>query len=258
MLSLKMRALKTGALSGAALLAVAAGAAPALGQTASPVAPASTSSGKVEVNVLSSRYDLISGGDALVEVKASDGARAGDLRVWLNGRELAAPLSVDPARNALRGLVTGLDEGANWLQVSLPTGRTMSQPLVNHPITGPIVSGPHLAPYECRTVESGLGEPTDADCSAPTRHAWFYRSTGGEFKPLPDPKGPPPPDTRTTTTIDGKSVPYIVRVESGVINRAIYRLAVLDDPRTDGFRPDEGWNGRLAVTFGGGSGTQYN
>ena len=77
--------------------------------------------------------------------------------------------------------------------------------------------------------ESGLGEPTDANCSAPTRYDWFYKSTGAgdrrngqagtQFKPLANPKGARPSDVATTTTIDGRTVPYIVRVESGVINR---------------------------------------
>jgi hypothetical protein len=61
-----------------------------------------------------------------------------------------------------------------------------------------------------------------------------------------------------TTTVDGRSVPYIVRVESGVINRSVYRIAVLDDPATTGVSANEGWNNRLSVTFGGGCGTQYN
>ena len=38
------------------------------------------------------------------------------------------------------------------------------------------------------------------------------------------------PIVATTTTALGKTVPYIVRVESGTINRAIYRIAILDDP----------------------------
>jgi len=225
--------------------------------------------GKIEVKVLSSRYDLVSGGNALVEVKASEGARASDLRITLNGRQLVTPLKFDQPSNTLRGLVTGLDNGGNWLQATGPSGYTVSQPLINHPITGPILSGPHMTPYECRTAESGLGEPTDANCSAPTRYDWFYRSTqaaaggeapgqGSQFKPLANPKGPRPADVAMTTTIDGRTVPYIVRVESGVINRSVYRIAVLDDPATDAFAPNEGWNSRLGFTFGGGCGTQYN
>ncbi|HEX5008185.1 MAG TPA: DUF6351 family protein [Hyphomonadaceae bacterium] len=259
---------KVRAAASCAVLAFAISA-PAMAQSASPMAAAAKpAQGKIEVKVLSSRFDLVSGGDALVEVKASEGAKASELRLSLNGRDLVTPLKFDQPSNTLRGMVTGLDVGGNWLQVTGPTGYTVSQPLVNHPITGPILSGPHMTPYECRTKESGLGDPTDANCSAPTRYDWFYKTTapaGGEgpgqasmFKPLANPKGPRPADLATTTTIDGKTVPYIVRVESGVINRSVYRIAVLDDPATDGFSPAEGWNNRVGFTFGGGCGTQYN
>ena len=244
-----------------ALAAASLAVAPALSQSAG-----ANARGKVEVKVLSSRYDLVSGGDALVEVRASEGAKANELKLSLNGRQLLTPLKFDAAANTLRGLVTGLDTGANWLQVRGPTGYSVSQPLVNHPITGPILSGPHMTPYECRTEQSGLGPATDSNCSAPTRYEWFYKSTGPatgagaaatQFKPLANPKGARPADLATTTTIDGRPVPYIVRVESGVINRGIYRIAVLDDPATEGVA-GEGWNSRLSVTFGGGCGTQYN
>lgn len=251
-----MNALRIRVLAGCAAGALAVGsliAAPALSQSGEAV-----SQGKISISVLSSRYDLVSGGDALVEVRASEGAKASELKLSLNGRELTTPLTYDQPNNTLRGLVTGLDVGANWLQARGPSGYSVSQPLVNYPITGPILSGPHLAPYECRTKESGLGDPTDADCSAPTRYDWFYKpAAGGAYKAF-DPRGAKPADVATTTTIDGKTVPFIVRVESGVINRSVYRLAVLDDPSTEGFSASEGWNGRLGVTFGGGCGTQYN
>lgn len=251
-----MNALRIRVLAGCAAGALAVGsliAAPALSQSGEAV-----SQGKISISVLSSRYDLVSGGDALVEVRASEGAKASELKLSLNGRELTTPLTYDQPSNMLRGLVTGLDVGANWLQARGPSGYSVSQPLVNYPITGPILSGPHLAPYECRTKESGLGDPTDADCSAPTRYDWFYKpAAGGAYKAF-DPRGAKPADVATTTTIDGKTVPFIVRVESGVINRSVYRLAVLDDPSTEGFSASEGWNGRLGVTFGGGCGTQYN
>lgn len=251
-----MSQLRLRVLAGCAAGALAIGslvAAPALSQAGGAGSP-----GRIEISVLSARYDLVSGGDALVEIRASEGAKASELKLSLNGRQLAKPLTLDVGGNTLRGLVTGLDDGTNWLQARGPSGYSVSQPLVNHPITGPILSGPHMAPYECRTEQSGLGAPIDANCSAPTKIEWFYKSTSGDaFKPLPDPRGPLPPDSRSVTTIDGKNVPYIVRVESGVINRGIYRIAVLDDPKTEGVA-GEGWNSRLAVTFGGGCGTQYN
>ncbi len=57
-------------------------------------------------------------------------------------------------------------------------------------------------------------------------------------------------------------MPYIVRVDSGTINRSIYRIAILDDPIPETasaqWTPGPGWNRKLAVSFGGGAGTQYN
>jgi hypothetical protein len=233
-----------------ALAVVSLAVAPALSQTAG-------GAGKVDVKVLSSRAEFVSGGDALVEIKASGGAKASELKVRLNDAQLATPLKFDQPTNTLRGVVTGLKDGPNTLAVTGPNGLGAKQVLTNYPITGPILAGPLMTPYECRTKESGLGEPTDANCSAPTKFEWFYKpSDGGAYKAY-DPKGPKPADVGTTTTIEGKTVPFIVRVESGVIDRSIYRIAVLDDPATPGI-DGEGWNGRFSVTFGGGAGTQYN
>lgn len=261
MVTLKLRAMGGAAAIGAAALLPACAntaATPAASVAAQPAPAPAPVAGKVEIEVLSGRYDLVTGGDALVEIRASEGARASDLRLSLDGRDLARPLKLDAASNTLRGLVVGLRDGSNFLQVTGPTGATVSQPLINYPVTGGVLAGPLLTPYECRTKQSGLGDPTDANCSAPTRYDWFYKPAGGgAYKPY-DPKGPKPSDVAAATTIEGKTVPYIVRVESGVIDRSIYRIAVLDDPATDGFSPTEGWNGRLAVTFGGGCGTAYN
>ena len=233
-------------LAGAALIAGLCAPA-ALAQGAPPPA-------KVDFKVLSSRYDLVSGGDALVELKIS-GVDASAARIWLNGRELEKPLKAD-ASGTMRGLVTGLHNGPNWLQVVTPGGASNSFPLINYPITGPILSGPHITPYECKTKEAGLGEATDSDCSAPTRYDWFYKAKDGKFHKMDKP-GPLPADGVTTTTIDGASAPYLVRVESGTINRSIYRIATLADPANPNAMSPS-WNKRLAFTFGGGCGTAYN
>jgi hypothetical protein len=150
--------------------------------------------------------------------------------------------------------------GKNILRASMKGSTAVSLTVTNYPITGPILSGPHLWPYECRTVESGLGDPLDSDCSAAAKTEYFYRTTNNAFKPLPDPSAPRPADLVTTTTNEGKTVPYIVRVDSGTVNRTIYRIAILDDPqpRAPQWIPGPGWNRKLAVGFGGGAGTQYN
>jgi len=203
--------------------------------------------------VLSSRPDMVSGGDALVEVTAPAGAAS--VTLTAAGRDVSAVLSPGPRPQTWRGLVTGLAAGKSEL-VARAAGTTARLSVTDYPITGPIFSGQHMTPYQCKTRESGLGDPLDANCSAATRIDYFYRSTDRTAPFRPWPASGRPADIRTTTTIDGKTAPYIVKVESGTINRTIYRLAILDDPATPASQ--DGWNGRLAVSFGGGAAAAWH
>ena len=118
---------------------------------------------------------------------------------------------------------------------------------MNHPISGPVFSGPHL-PLLC-TVPQPAAEPSrDATCADSTSTEYAYKNTAGDIGPLSGPDQRPA--DLANVTIDGKSVPYIVRVERGVINRSPYSFAVLDDA--------DGWNQRLVYEFGGGCGTPYS
>jgi hypothetical protein len=64
-----------------------------------------------------------------------------------------------------------------------------------------------------------------------------------------------------TTTDAGVTMPYIVRVERGTMNRGIYELIVLFDPKADDptagwkpFAPQAGWNRKVVYSFGASSG----
>jgi hypothetical protein len=221
---------------------------------------------QLEIKTLSSRPDLVSGGDTLVEVKAPIGTQLSQLTLTLNGKDVTKLLLPEAKAGSFRGVISGLTIDDNTLQATLkPSGKATKNiqatlKVTNYPLTGPMLSGPHLTPYECRTVESGLGQPLDANCTAAQKIEYFYRASNNSFKPLGDPMGARPADLVTTITNDGKTVPYIVRVDSGTINRSIYRIAVLDDPKPESGQwiPGAGWNRKLAVSFGGGAGTQYN
>src|SRR5688572_1733385 len=214
------------------------------------VGEATGSRSPLEIRTLPSRADLVSGGDTLIAVTVPAGTRTDQLTVALNGKDILARLSLDAASGEYRGLIDGLAIGTNRVIAKIKSPRhEATLTIVNHPITGPILSGPHLAPYECSTEASGLGPALDANCSAPTKIWHLYRSTDNTFKTLPNREGPRPADLATTTTSDGKTVPYIVRVDSGTINRAIYQIAMLDEPGA--------WNRKFVVSFGGSSGTQY-
>jgi hypothetical protein len=213
------------------------------GAAAATDKPAAAKPTGLSIHALSSRPDMVSGGDALVEVR---GATKG-VKLALNGKDVSGDLRLDPASHTLRGLIGGLEVGKNTLAATAGAAKA-SLTLTDYPLAGPIVSGPHIMPYECRTEESGLGKPLDADCNAAPRTDYFYRTTGGKFEALANPADRPA--DLAMASVDGASVPYVVRVESGTLNRSIYRIAMLADPK--------GWNHRLAVSFGGGAGAKYN
>jgi hypothetical protein len=111
---------------------------------------------------------------------------------------------------------------------------------------GPIFTGPKQYPFLCRSEEAGLGQPLidnndqigipvydgteivgySKDCSIPSRVDYFYKATDDTFKRLVD-FSTRPADLARTTTMDGLTVDYIVRVERGTINRFLYGIAML-------------------------------
>ena len=201
---------------------------------------------------------LVSGGDVLVRVEANDTVRLTDVVVLLDDVDITRRFQPDPGRHALLGLVTGLRDGDHTL-AARGVGKEVRQELTSYPITGPMISGPHERPFHCQTdvfelvTGESLGAPQDELCSVETRVDYVYRSTDGEYKPLPD--GNRPADLDTTTTTDGHAVPFIVRVQTGTVNRAIYESAMLHDPREpapDPWTRSAGWNGKLVYTHGGG------
>jgi hypothetical protein len=229
---------------------------------AAPVAAVAVASaqrsenGRLTVGIASSRPDMITGGDALVQI--SGAAAWSELAVTLNGK---------PARfrkfgyidGVATGLMTGLPEGKSTLAARGPAG-SASLELVNYPSSGPVFSGPHQKPFVCQTESWKLGPPQDEHCSAPTKVEWQYKSTApvegrgqSAFKPF-DPAGPRPADL-ANAIVNGRTVPYVVRVETGTVNRAVYQIAYLHDPASpaasEAFARPPNWNGRLVYTFGG-------
>src|SRR5215217_697537 len=234
-------------------------------------APAAAES--IDLTVLSSRPDQVSGGDALVRVDAPRGL-LDKLAVLRNGEDVTDDLTREG--DALQGLVDGLRNGENTLAVrhnrrsSAPLAERLT--LVNHPITGPMFSGPQQRPFVCKTIQAGLGEPLvdnqagqgfrvlradgstagwSLDCSATTQVDYQYRTTGGQFRPLPA-DGSRPADLAQTTTIDGRTVPFVIRRERGTIDRFIYSYAMLVPFGSTDERDTSLWNRRLVYTFDGG------
>ena len=232
-----------------------------------PVIAKAWSNNDLAIVTLSSRPDIVSGGTVLVRISGSGKVALNDVAVFLNGQAVTSSFQPEAGGRSLLGLVSGLNLGKNNLTAKAIDKH--NQPylsarltLTNYPITGPIFSGPHEEPFYCMTQlfklpasTQTLGTALDADCSIATRVDYVYKNTGGTFAPLPSLTSYPA-DLATTTTSQGKTVPYIVRVETGTINRGIYETAILHDPTKEAaptpFNPPAAWNHRLVYTLGGG------
>ena len=198
--------------------------------------------------------DLISGEQALLRISATGDARS-RLRVTANGRPVTTAFRMQPDGTAL-GLVTGLRQGRNEIAVSSGQERARLT-LDDHPISGPVFSGKQQQPFYCETTAYGLAPAVQPLCSAPTIVSYQYRTTAGAFVALPDPSARPA--DLAVAEVNGHPVPYIVRVETGTIDRAVYQTAALYDGRAPSpYRPDSGWNDKLVYTFGGGCNGGYH
>jgi Tannase-like family of unknown function (DUF6351) len=232
----------------------------------------------VTVETVPSAAHLVSGGDALVRITSRNGSALTGLDIQVNGINHTQDFKPAPpdwlGRNAptVIGLVTGLKDGDNSLIVSSGNQKVAELTVTNYPIVGPIFSGVHLKPYFCledlapdegqpRRFAVGNGQfisggKLDENCSLPTRVDYLYRTSGdkGDFVALDDPARLPPNAAQTTTS-SGVTVPFVIRLQTGTVNRAIYQFAVLvdpDRPQPNPWAPPRGWNGRLVYTYGGG------
>jgi hypothetical protein len=274
------------------------------------IAPAIAKPGddhQFQIRTLSNRADLISGGDALVEVSIPKNVPLDKVTLFLNGTEVTATFRTDPAARVMRGLLTGLVQGRNEFLAD-SNGRGNGRPrasltITNHAIGGPVLLGSQTQPWVCATpvpaIDPATGALTnasglstravDAQCNIATEYKLFYRTKvpasvatgdGGCSFVLPDPSptvANPSPTTpansclqpynpattsatlvANTTTTHGLTVPYIVRVERGTVNRGIYDIAVLFDPTNPtpwtALTPQPQWNGKVLHSFGASTG----
>ncbi|WP_298234112.1 DUF6351 family protein [uncultured Azohydromonas sp.] len=243
------------------------------GRQAPREASASLADDRFALRVLSSPAQYVSGGDARVELRAPR-ALHDQIEVWINGKKTRPQLSANGDR--LEGVVTGLVNGQNRLVLRQAgsTAALASLTLVNHPISGPMFSGPKQAPFVC-TVHQVKRQPmVDAatppgfpvfdakgnkigysrDCSIQSFTTYWYRAAGNRWRPLPA-NGTRPADMTRITLADGRKVDFVVRQERGTINRFLYSFAMLAPRGENPPSPDTRlWNGRLVYVFQGGVG----
>src|SRR6267143_1253615 len=162
----------------------------------------------LRIKTLSNRADLISGGDAYVEIVLPKRQSATALRVQLNGRDVRSAFAVR-ADGRVLGVVTGLMDGENVLIASVGKSHAARLAITNHPIGGPVIAGLQTQPFVCATPTpepstlapltnaSGLQtRAVDAQCNIATEFKLYYRTTtAGCRNVLPDPNPPAPAPT---------------------------------------------------------------
>ena len=234
----------------------------------------------VQVRVVSSPAQWVSGGDARIEVTAAPGLH-NKLQIYLNGSKVNIALHATGS-HSLEGVVGGLRQGANTLEVYV-NGNSLRDTitLTNWPITGPMFTGPHQTPFVCTTNQGAVARQPLVDsavapgykvtdgatvasgstigysrhCSIDTIFSYWYRAaSGGSLKPLPA-DGSRPADMGSVVLPDGRTVDFVVRREVGSINRFLYSIAMLAPyPADDSAARDDTsrWNGKLLYWFQGG------
>ena len=218
------------------------------------------------IETISTHADRVTGGDVLIKITYNPVGQIGPLVIKLNNADATGQFRAGAEPNTMIGLVRGLTSGLNSLRVlgKSTTGlRDESLTITNYDIKGPVISGPHQSPYICQTTSfalpaglGNLGQPMDPDCSIATRIDYLYMSTaGGAFRSMPSINALPA-DVAMTTTLEGKQVPFVVRLETGTINRGIFQSVVLHDPTSEAapspIAPPKAWNKRLLAIHGTG------
>ncbi len=233
----------------AAILAVLATVG-AAGAQARPAAP------ELTVHVLSDRADVISGGEALVAVTLPAGTEAGAVKVKLNRREVTKEFALRP-NGSYEGLLSGLAIGKNVVEATakgVKKGKSSKLTITNHAIGGPVLAGPQIQPWRCENAH-----PTDAQCDEPPTYEYKYMSAVTKKLESYEPASPPAAALiESTTTENGQTVPFIVRVETGYQDRDQYKVAVLYQPAEswEPWAPQPQFNHKLLITHGASCGDE--
>lgn len=161
------------------------------------------------------------------------------------------------------------------------------------PSEGTLALGPQQQPFLCTTHQAGLGQPLidnqdgighgvfsetvpgmpdygteplgySQNCSIETRVDYFYRDRQSRRFQYFDPSNDfdNPPETIDVVLVDGVTVPFVVRVETGTLNRFVYTIAMLapwpESTATPAELNNAAWNQKAIYWMRGGVGIGHN
>lgn len=244
--------------------------------------------GNIKIRVLSTRADMVSDGDAYVEITLPAGVAASALNVDVDGKDVTQVFALRE-NGKIQGVLTGLKIGANTVSATLQNSSKGARlTLTNFDRGGPIFSGPHLQPWVCSSKDgkpvtvtvpdttlsatvtsrtSGLNEdPVDQSCNAAPTYTYYYQpaSTVGTgcamavtgtnpcfvaYQPASRPADAAIADFKNDR---GDTVKSMLRLETGTANRGQYEILSYFDPSKPWavWSPQKGWNGKVLWKYG--------
>lgn len=235
------------------------------------------------IKVLSNRADLVSGGEALVEIIYDTPDKPANARVKVerpDGSEVDVTGAFAVSEGRHIGLVEGLGIGENKLRVTGLGGGDNSVTITNHSNEGPIFSAAQHRLLSC-AERNALGlVPIDApdQCNDLVNYRLLFKparpvsqSDFDRGEPsftsglLPyDPATVPDDDVAVAKLDSGESMPFIVREESGYQDRDRYKILTLVHLDENGevlpwsaMAPQAHWNRKLLITHGGNCGIGF-
>ncbi len=232
---------------------------------------------ELAVKVISTRANLVTDGDARIEITGTSVGDAQEVALTLDGKDLAVELV--PAKDGgLQGVVTGLAEGSNALKVETG-GQTAELKITNNPIGGPLFSGPQIKPWTC-----GPGA-VDDQCNQAAQRSFLAYSVApdacqadGALTPVaitgpaviggtplargcfvPYDTTTPQSDIATVVDKTGKKRPFVILYEQLWQNRDQVFVAQLADPTQplDALDNEATWNGSMLITQTGACGGHH-
>ena len=118
------------------------------------VASSASAASAPQISVLSNRADILSGGDALLQVVPAP------TTVSVDGHDVTSAFGVRPDGRYM-GLLTGLSNGDHTVTALASGGRGARLKLAMHPLGGPVTAGPQIQPWAC------CAGATDPQCNRP-------------------------------------------------------------------------------------------
>jgi Tannase-like family of unknown function (DUF6351) len=207
----------------------------------------------MSVHIPSTRANLVFGGQTIVVVGLPKHVNVRRLKVTLDSTDETNAFAVR-ADGHFDGLIKEIPLGAHVI-TARAGAKSASITIFNHANGGPVIAGPQVKPWVC-----GNAGHVDAQCDEPLSYSYQYKSTATGRLETYNPASPPASsEIATVTTDNGQTVPYIVRVETGYLDRDQFQIAVLYQPGKPWFywEPQPQFDHKLLITHGASCGIEH-